>query len=84
MLRKVLVLQRFIGKFINKRRLTIIMLKQYPDVLTTKDLMKILHHGKNKIYELLKEGKLPYIVLGKKYLISKEDVIKYIRSNKTR
>lgn len=60
------------------------MLKRYEDVLTTKDLMKILHHGKGKIYELLREGKIPYITFGKKYLIAKQDVIEYIRSNKIR
>ncbi|KYM42243.1 helix-turn-helix domain-containing protein [Fusobacterium necrophorum] len=58
------------------------MLSKYPDVLTSKELQEILRCKKEKIYKILQNKIIPSIRLGKKYLVAKEDVIKYIKSNK--
>lgn len=58
------------------------MLSKYPDVLTSKELQEILRYKKEKIYKILQNKIIPSIRLGKKYLVAKEDVIKYIKSNK--
>ena len=47
-----------------------------------KELQEILRYKKEKVYKILQNKILPSIRLGKKYLIAKEDVIKYIKSNK--
>ena len=49
------------------------MLEKYPDILS-------LH--KNTIYKLLQKKEIPSRKIGKKYTISKEDLIKYITSNR--
>ncbi len=55
------------------------MLKNTPDVLTVKDLMKVLHIGKNTVLSLLKEGQIQgYRIKGNQWRIFKEDVIEYI------
>lgn len=55
------------------------MLKNTPDVLTVKDLMKVLHIGKNTVFSLLKEGQIQgYRIRGNQWRIFKEDVIEYI------
>ncbi|CAL7886622.1 DNA binding domain protein, excisionase family [Fusobacterium necrophorum subsp. funduliforme ATCC 51357] len=58
------------------------MLNKYPDVITSKELQEILRCKKEKAYRILQNGVIPSIRFGKKYLVAKEDVIKYIRSNK--
>lgn len=58
------------------------MLNKYPDVLTSKELQEILRCKKEKVYKILQNEVIPSLKLGKKYLVAKEDVIKYIRSNK--
>ena len=35
------------------------MLESYSDVLTAEDLMVILHIGRSKVYELLRENTIP-------------------------
>lgn len=57
------------------------MLKKYPDVLDTKMLKEILRFGKNKINEILKNKIIPSKRIGRKYLILKADVIRYLKSN---
>ncbi len=58
------------------------MLSKYPDILTTKDLIKILSLHKNTIYKLLRSKEIPNKKIGKKYVISKENLIEYIISNR--
>lgn len=58
------------------------MLSKYSDILTVKELQEILRYKKEKVYKILQNKILPSIRLGKKYLIAKKDVIKYIKSNK--
>lgn len=55
------------------------MLKNTPDILTVKDLMNVLHIGKNTALSLLKEGQIQgYRIRGNQWRIFKEDVIEYI------
>lgn len=55
------------------------MLKNTPDILTVKDLMKVLHIGKNTALFLLNEGQIQgYRIRGNQWRIFKEDVIEYI------
>lgn len=55
------------------------MLKNTPDILTVKDLMNVLHIGKNTALSLLNEGQIQgYRIRGNQWRIFKEDVIEYI------
>ena len=55
------------------------MLRNTPDILTVKDLMKVLHFGKNTALSLLNEGRIQgYRIKGNRWRILKEDVIEYI------
>lgn len=55
------------------------MLKNTPDILTVKDLMEVLHIGKNTALTLLKEGKIEgHKIKGNRWRIFKEDVMEYI------
>jgi len=58
------------------------MLEKYSDILDSKDLIKILSLHKNTIYKLLQKKEIPNKKIGKKYMISKQDLIKYITSNR--
>ena len=42
-------------------------LDNYPDVLTPNDIMQILSIGRNKVYELLNDGTLKSIRIGRKH-----------------
>ena len=54
------------------------MLEKYPDLLTTKEIMEIFRCGRNKTYEIVEILK-PHIKIGKKILIPKSVVIKYLQ-----
>lgn len=54
------------------------MLKEYKDILTVKELYDILPLGKNKIYELLNNGCIKNIKIGKKILIPKKYLIDFL------
>lgn len=59
-------------------RIENIMFKEYPDVVTPADLQKMLHIGRNSVYEILKNHSIKTIKLGKKYIIPKINVIEYL------
>lgn len=54
------------------------ILPNEPDVLTLKEMQKILHIGKNTALKLMHEGIIEGHWVGNKWLIFKEDVIEYI------
>ena len=54
------------------------MFEEYPDIVTPTDLQKMLHIGRNSVYEILKNNSIKTIRLGKKYIIPKINVIKYL------
>jgi len=53
------------------------MLNDYPDVLSTKEVMEILDIGKNSLYILLNSGKLRAARVGKVWKIPKEAIEEY-------
>lgn len=57
------------------------MFKDYPDVVTPQELQKMLHIGRNATYKILKERLIETIRIGKKYIIPKVNVIKYLERN---
>ena len=60
------------------------MLEGYPDILKVPEVSKILRIGIQKVYNLLKNGEIKNRKIDNLYLISKEDLIKYIRGDKTK
>lgn len=55
-------------------------LKEYPDVLTVKDVSKILNIGINSAYQLVQKGVIRSHKIGKIYRIPKICVIEYLKS----
>ena len=54
---------------------------EYNDIVTTRELMEMLHIGKSKAYELLKNNEIKSIKLGdtgRVYYIPKINVITYL------
>lgn len=47
------------------------ILDNYSDVLTTVDLMSILHTGRTLTYKMLKEGTIKSVRAGRRYIIPK-------------
>lgn len=57
------------------------MLDEYPDVLTTREVMEILDITKNLLYKLIHTKQLPaYRIGSKKWRINKSSLIKYLYS----
>ena len=52
-----------------------ILFESYPDVVKPSDIQSMLHIGRNSVYELLRNGKIAAIRVGKKYVIPKSSVI---------
>lgn len=57
--------------------------KEYPDVVTPEDLQKMLHIGRNAVYKLLSNNLIENLRIGKKYIIPKVNVIKYLTTAST-
>lgn len=56
------------------------MLDSYSDVLTVEDVMKILHIGRSKVYELLRSKVIPSMRIGKKYIIPKPMMVDFLNN----
>ena len=56
------------------------MLEKYKDVLGVEDLCEILGIGKNTAYKILKDNTIPNRRIGRKYIIPKCGVIKYLEN----
>lgn len=54
------------------------MFELYKDTLTVSEVCKALSIGKNKAYDLLKNGTINSIKCGKKYIVPKIYLIDYI------
>lgn len=54
----------------------------YPDVLVVTDLMRILRIGRSKAYELLRNGTVVSIRVGKRYLIPKIFLAEFLSGGK--
>ena len=56
-----------------------IMLFNYPDILTPKDIMEILSISKNTLYHMIQSNELPAFKLGPRaWRFRKEDIITYL------
>jgi len=53
---------------------------EYPDIVTPKQLMQMLHIGRNKAFKLL-NGDIPSIRIGKNHKIPKIYVIEYLNKH---
>ncbi len=56
------------------------MLENYPDVLTSRDIMEILSIDKSLLYELLQSRQIPaYRIGNKKWRVNKDSFIEYLK-----
>lgn len=62
----------------NMNEVSTLMFKDYPDCVNAKELQQMLGIKRTKTYELLKDGKIKSIKIGKDYKISKLNVIAYL------
>ncbi len=57
------------------------MLEEYPDVLTSKQVMQILTVSKELLYDLIRNKQIPAYRLGKKFWrFNKPSLIKYMKA----
>lgn len=54
------------------------MLTEYNDILLPEDVQKILHTGRNTVYNYLAEGKIRSLKIGGKYRIPKLYLLQFI------
>lgn len=62
----------------NINELNNVMFKEYPDCVDSVQLAQMLGIKRTKTYELLKDGIIKSIKIGKDYKISKYNVIAYL------
>lgn len=55
-------------------------IKDYPDILTVRDVMAILRIGRASVYRLINENELPARIIAGKYKIPKIGVTSILRS----
>ena len=53
-------------------------LEKYDDILMPEDLQKILHIGRNAVYNYLADGTIKSLRIGKKYRIPKLYLLEYL------
>ena len=56
--------------------------KNEPDILRVSDITRLLHCSKNTIYELVKDGRLPSVRLGRSILIPKTALVEMMVNEK--
>ena len=49
--------------------------KNYPDALEVSDVAAILKYNPKTVLKIIAAGKLPVIMIGRKYIIAKDDLI---------
>lgn len=54
------------------------LFREYDDVVTVDDVMKMLHIGRNNVYKLLKNNSIKNIKVGKRFIIPKRSVIEFV------
>ena len=50
----------------------------YPDVVSVDEIQEMLRIGKNAVYQLLKEGTIRSIKVGKRYIVPKKFIIEFL------
>ena len=58
------------------------MFREYPDVLTPQQVQEMLGVGQRMAYQLLREGRIQNVRMGRLYRIPKAAVIDYLYSGK--
>ena len=58
------------------------ILADYNDILLPEDVQKILHTGRNTVYQYLAQGKIRSLRIGGKYKISKLYLLEFIYPDK--
>ena len=51
-------------------------LEDYPDILTSQQVMEILSVGKNKLYRMIASGQLKAFRVGREWRVRKIDLLK--------
>lgn len=64
-----------------KDEMNISMFSKYEDIVSVEDVMGMLHIGKSAVYSLLKSKSIRCVRVGRKYIIPKKSVIKFIEEN---
>lgn len=59
------------------------MFAEYPDVVTVQEVAKMLRISNAKAYELAKSGKVKMKSFGRRYVVTKQSVIDYLRDGMT-
>ena len=54
------------------------LFKDYPDVVTISDVMKMLNIGRTSVYKLLRSNQISHRAVGKKNIIPKNAVIDFL------
>lgn len=62
----------------NMNEISTLMFKDFPDCVNARELQQMLGIKRTKTYELLKNGTIKSIKIGKDYKISKFNVIAYL------
>ena len=57
------------------------LLSNYNDILLPEDIQKILHTGRNTVYQYLADGKIKSLKIGGKYKIPKLYLLEFIYPN---
>jgi excisionase family DNA binding protein len=55
------------------------MFEEYADVVTVKELCRMLKIGRNTAYELIHSKLIPGIMIGRQIRVRKEDVIRFLQ-----
>jgi excisionase family DNA binding protein len=58
------------------------MFEDYADVVTVKELCRMLKIGRNTAYDLLKSGQIPSVSVGRQHRISKIEVQAFLLRNR--
>ena len=57
------------------------LFKNYPDVVSVEQLSEMLHIGQVLAYRLVRNGEIKSCKVGRKYIITKQNVIDFINNN---
>jgi len=52
--------------------------KNYPDALEVRDAAAILKYNPKSVQRIILRGELPVIMMGRKYIIAKDDLIEWM------
>ena len=52
--------------------------KNYPDALEVGDVATILKYNPKTVLRIIATGKLPYIMIGRKYYVAKDNLIEWM------